>query len=168
MIVLGVDPGMKNTGLGVVRLLPRGQAEVLAAKTIVDLSTPRTFDGVADTIIEYEVEAIALLVFETSLRTQNGRPVLLKSSSLTQRTIGACEVAAHLAGIPCHHYDETEVKEGIGGKKTASKKVVEAHAKLMLGWSSKPKGIDGHAMDAIAVCLYHHSVYGLGNRILGR
>jgi len=167
VIVLGVDPGMRNTGLAVVELRPRLEADVLFTHTVDDTSTPGTYHAVADIVIEHEVGAMCLLVFETSMRSRDGKPVLMKSSSLTQRTIGAMEVLASIAEIPCFHYDETEVKRGIAGKYNASKKVVHASAMLMLGWKTKPKGVDGHAMDAVAVCLYHQSVDGLGRKLFG-
>lgn len=167
MIVLGVDPGMLNTGLAVVDLRPRLEADVLFTHTVVERSTPGTYHSVADLISGYEIEAMCLLVFETSLRSRDGRPILMKSSSLTQRTIGAMEILASLAGIPCIHYDEAEVKYGIAGKYNASKKVMHVSTMAIIGWKSKPKGVDAHAMDAIAVCLYHQSVDNLGRRISG-
>lgn len=159
--------GMKNTGLAVVKLMPRLEAEVLYTETVVDLSTPRTYHAVADVFNLFAIDCMCLLVFETSLRSRDGKPVLLKASSLTQRTIGAMEILASLSATPIYHYDETEVKRGIAGKPNASKTVVHGAVGLMLGWKQKPKGVDGHALDAVAVCLYHQSIDGLGKRIGG-
>lgn len=167
MIALGIDPGMKNTGVAVVDLLPRLKADVVFTHTVVDLSTARTYQEVLDIATRFDVDCMCLLVFDTSLRQRNGKPVLMKSSSLTQRTIGAMEIVAHVGMFPCHHYYETEVKLGIAGKQNASKEVVHSSVRAILGWKDRPKGIDGHAMDAIAVCLYHQSMYGLGNKIGG-
>jgi Holliday junction resolvasome RuvABC endonuclease subunit len=164
MIVLGVDPGMKNTGLAALELHRGRQPIYLGSATIVDLSTGRTYDGIADFAEQYHVQEIALLVFETSLRNVNGRPILMKSSSLTQRTIGAVEIFAHLSGLPIYHYDETEVKEGCAGSKTASKDQVAAYVRATLSWKTKPIGMSTHEFDAVAACLYHELAVAMMRR----
>ena len=168
--ILGIDPGQKNTGVGVVDFELRSEPIFIHSETISDLSTTRTYDRLWGLAVKYQPDHIALLVFETSLRTIKGRPILMKSSSLTQRTIGACEVFAHLAGIPCEHYDEIELKEALAGRKNAAKKEVERYVKLAMGWtkpSLKPKGVSNHEYDAIGVCLLHQAIYGITKRFKG-
>ena len=166
MRVLGIDPGMKNTGIAVLDLLPGDIAEFVASTTVVDLSTARTFHAVSDFLIKHEVEEIAMLVFQTSLRSRDGRPVVWASSSLTQRTIGAMEVLASLSRLNLAYYDETEVKEGLGGSKTASKDKVATYVKLAMGWKESPPATT-HEMDAVAACLYHQRMLGFGRKLTG-
>ena len=165
MIVLGIDPGMKNTGLAALDLR-RGRTPILlGSHTVVDISTGRTYDEVARFALKYEIEEIALLVFETSLRSVGGRPILMKSSSLTQRTIGAIEVLAHLSRLPIYHYSEEEVKEGCGGSRSAPKDKVAGYVLAAMGWTKADSPATTHEMDAVAVCLYHEIASAMMRRI---
>ena len=141
MIVLGVDPGVANTGYGVVAR----RADRLVA---LDGGVIRTPAGAAperrladihaqlDELIGcYEPDAMAL----EELYVGHAR--------------GAAMLAAGQRGLPCSGYTPQQVKGAVCGSGRAPKDQVARMVGALLGLQRTPES--DHAADALAVAICH-------------
>jgi crossover junction endodeoxyribonuclease RuvC len=151
MIVLGIDPGLANTGYGVVarregRLvaLDGGVIETRAGapqeRRLADIH------GAVDALLsEHEPDAVALeeLYFGQNVRTAfavgHGRGVVM--------------LAAGQRGLPCTSYTPQQVKAAVCGNGRASKDQVARMVQVLLGLAEEPR--PDHAADALAVAMCH-------------
>jgi crossover junction endodeoxyribonuclease RuvC len=148
MIVLGIDPGLANTGWGVVA---GGQRPTVVAhgtirtspRTLPELRLAeihRTIEGVLDA---HGVDAVALEDLFFGRNTSSALAV--------GQARGVSLVLAGLRGIPCHSYTPQHVKQAVCGRGSADKAQVQRMVGALLG--ANP-GTD-HAADALAVALCH-------------
>ncbi len=151
MIVLGVDPGVANTGYGVVAR----RAERLVA---LDGGVIRTPAGAAlerrladihaqlDELIGcYEPDAMAL---EELYFGQNARTAFAVGHAR-----GAAMLAAGQRGRPCSGYTPQQVKGAVCGSGRAPKDQVARMVTALLGLQRTPES--DHAADALAVAICH-------------
>jgi len=151
MIVLGVDPGVANTGYGVVAR----RADRLVA---LDGGVIRTPAGAAperrladihaqlDELIGcYEPDAMAL---EELYFGQNARTAFAVGHAR-----GAAMLAAGQRGLPCSGYTPQQVKGAVCGSGRAPKDQVARMVSALLGLQRTPKS--DHAADALAVAICH-------------
>ena len=151
MIVLGVDPGVANTGYGVVAR----RAERLVA---LDGGVIRTPAGAAlerrladihaqlDELIGcYEPDAMAL---EELYFGQNARTAFAVGHAR-----GAAMLAAGQRGLPCSGYTPQQVKGAVCGSGRAPKDQVARMVTALLGLQRTPES--DHAADALAVAICH-------------
>jgi crossover junction endodeoxyribonuclease RuvC len=151
MIVLGVDPGVANTGYGVVAR----RAERLVA---LDGGVIRTPAGAApecrladihaqlDELIGcYGPDAMAL---EELYFGQNARTAFAVGHAR-----GAAMLAAGQRGLPCSGYTPQQVKGAVCGSGRAPKDQVARMVSALLGLQRTPES--DHAADALAVAICH-------------
>jgi crossover junction endodeoxyribonuclease RuvC len=151
MIVLGVDPGVANTGYGVVAR----RADRLVA---LDGGVIRTPSGAAherrladiharlDELIGcYEPDAMAL---EELYFGQNARTAFAVGHAR-----GAAMLAAGQRGLPCSGYTPQQVKGAVCGSGRAPKDQVARMVSALLGLQRAPES--DHAADALAVAICH-------------
>lgn len=151
MIVLGIDPGLANTGFGVVR----AQAGSLAALDDGVLQTParaatelrlQSVHGrVQELIEEHRCDALAL---EGLYFGQNAR-----SAFAVGQARGVVMLAAAQHRIPCCSYTPQQVKAGVCGHGGASKEQVARMVAMLLALPELPAS--DHAADALAVAVCH-------------
>ena len=151
MIVLGIDPGLANTGYGVVarrggRLvaLDGGCIETragLAAEVRLALIHAR----VAELLDEHEPDAVALeeLYFGANAR----------SAFAVGQARGVVMLAAGQRAIPCSGYTPQQVKGAVCGTGRAAKGQVGRMVQALLGLVEVPT--PDHAADALAVAICH-------------
>jgi crossover junction endodeoxyribonuclease RuvC len=151
MIVLGIDPGLANTGYGVVA---RDGARLSALEggvieTLAGLSTERRLATIAtrirEILSEHECDAVALeeLYFGQNVRT----------AFAVGHARGVTMLAAGERGIPCFSYTPQKVKSSVCGHGRAAKDQVARMVQTLLGLSQVPTS--DHASDALAVALCH-------------
>jgi crossover junction endodeoxyribonuclease RuvC len=151
MVVLGIDPGLANTGYGVVtrrsgRLaaLDGGVIETRAG-VAPERRLAVLFQGVRDLIVTHEPDAVALeaLFFGQNVRT----------AFAVGQARGAVLVAAGERGVPCCDYTPQQVKAAVCGSGRAEKDQVQRMVQALLRLPEIPR--PDHAADALAVAICH-------------
>ena len=151
MIVLGIDPGVANTGYGVVaqhhgRLValdggvietPPGQDAAARLATI--------HARVGALVDEYAPDALAVedLYFGANAR----------SAFAVGQARGVVILAAGQRGLPCCSYTPQQVKGAVCGSGRADKGQVQRMVQTLLALAELPR--PDHAADALAVAICH-------------
>lgn len=151
MIVLGIDPGLANTGFGVVarrgtRLVALdGGVIATDAATSPELRLAAIHEGVADLLATYQPESVALeeLYFGTNVG----------SAMAVGQARGVVLLAAGQRGLGCHGYTPQQVKAAVCGTGRAAKDQVARMVQSVLGLTEPPR--PDHAADALAVAVCH-------------
>jgi len=158
VIVLGIDPGLANTGYGVVQ---RRSGRLLAldggcVTTRPEATTERRLScihtAIADLILRYEPDAVAL---EAIYFGQNVRSALAVGQAR-----GVVMLAAGQRGLACHDYTPQQVKGAVCGSGRAPKEQVQRMVQSLLGLTELPQ--PDHAADALAVAICHANHAPLG------
>ena len=151
MIVLGVDPGLANTGYGVVA--QRGGRTVALDGGVIEtpagLAAERRLAdihaGIDALLAEHEPDAVALeeLYFGANAR----------SAFAVGQARGVVMLAAGQRGTPCVGYTPQQVKGAVCGSGRAGKEQVARMVGALLGLPGPPS--PDHAADALAVAVCH-------------
>lgn len=160
MIVLGIDPGLTNTGWGVIERSGSRTSCVAYGCVTTDPtdSVPRRLKAVRDqvaTVIEMHGPgecAIETLFFNANVRT----------AFATGQARGAAMLAAADAGLEVGEYGPSEVKLAVVGTGSADKRQVQYMVKAILGLAEEPH--PDHAADALAIAICHANLCGDGGR----
>ncbi|HEY1457607.1 MAG TPA: crossover junction endodeoxyribonuclease RuvC [Solirubrobacteraceae bacterium] len=151
MIVLGIDPGLANTGYGVVARRA-GRLEALdggVIETSAELAFERRISIVHERVrailSEHDCAAMALeeLYFGANVRT----------AFAVGHARGVCMLAAGERGVPCFSYTPQRVKSAVCGNGRAQKDQVARMVKTLLALHDEPAA--DHASDALAVAICH-------------
>jgi crossover junction endodeoxyribonuclease RuvC len=153
MIVLGVDPGSRCTGYGLVEIVG-GAESVLSfgvCRPARDSDHPLRlkfiYEKLADIIEEYNPDECAVEM-----------PVFGRDPQAMLK-LGRAQAAAMLAAlnrqIPVTEYTPKEVKKAVTGTGSASKQQVLYMVRSMLGIDPGDRALSHDAADALAVCLCH-------------
>jgi crossover junction endodeoxyribonuclease RuvC len=151
VIVLGIDPGLANTGYGVVarrdgRLVAldggviQTRADAPQERRLADIHA-----AVEALLSEHRPDAMALeqLYFGQNVRT----------AFAVGQARGAAMLAAGQHGVPCSDYTPQQVKGAVCGSGRAQKDQVARMVRTLLGLQEDPK--PDHAADALAVAICH-------------
>jgi len=162
VVVLGIDPGSRITGYGLVREVS-GQATLVAAGTVRTVSLTdlgqrlgRIYAEIAELIALYGPHEAAVENVFVSKNTMSA----LKLGQARGAAIAACAVA----GLPVAAYEPTVVKKSLVGTGRAIKSQVAYMVANSLGM--KNPGWAEDASDALAVALCHLNQRRM-NRLLG-
>lgn len=149
-IIIGIDPGTRVTGYGIIRLqgnkyvamdygciIPPVKAKLSDRYLII-------FDALELILEQYKPEA---LVVEAQYVGKN-----VKSALTLGQARGMAIIAAKRKGIAVYEYSPTSVKKAVGSGR-ASKAQVQELVKMLLGLQVLPEPAD--AADALAVALCH-------------
>lgn len=151
MIVLGIDPGLANTGYGVVAQR-QGRLVALDGGTIqtrsglpVERRLTDIHAAVAALLVQHEPDGVALeeLYFGQNVRT----------AFAVGQARGVVMLAAGQRGLPCDSYTPQAVKGAVCGNGRAGKEQVARMVQTLLGLDSLPT--PDHAADALAVAVCH-------------
>lgn len=151
MIILGIDPGLANTGWGVIdrvgsRCVPMayGCISTQAAEPLASrLAT--IHDEVQAVIERYRPEecAVESVFFGTNA----------KSAFATGQARGVALLATAKRAVTLAEYSPVQVKCVVVGSGTADKRQVTYMVRTLLGFDHDPK--PDHAADALAVAITH-------------
>jgi crossover junction endodeoxyribonuclease RuvC len=150
-VILGIDPGTRVTGWGVIALEasdPRPIAcDVIAppAKWPIEQRLQHIFSELGDVIANYQPAAIAV---EEPFVGENVRSAMAVGEA---RTVAM--LAGTLAGLSVHHYPPARIKAVVAGYGRGDKKQVREMLRLQFGVDDLPGSLD--ATDALAVALCH-------------
>jgi crossover junction endodeoxyribonuclease RuvC len=151
MIVLGIDPGLANTGFGVVeqrggRLVALDGGVIKTSAELTDERRLAVVHGrVQEILTEYHCSAMALeeLYFGANVR----------SAFAVGHARGVTMLAAGECGVPCFSYTPQRVKSAVCGNGRAPKDQVARMVQTLL---SLPLRVSpDHASDALAVAICH-------------
>lgn len=147
--ILGIDPGSRVTGYGVVELTPRGPAYLAsgcirpAAGTFIE-RLGEIYHGVASLIAEHRPDEVA--IEEVFLATNPASALKLGQAR------GVAVAAAVGAGLPVAEYAARRVKQAVVGTGSATKPQVQHMVRVLLKLSGKPAA---DAADALAIAICH-------------
>jgi crossover junction endodeoxyribonuclease RuvC len=151
ILVMGIDPGVANTGFGVVRVAG-GQMTAVDGGVIElgsDLAPAtrlaRIHEELAKLIAWHEPAAVAL---EDVYFNQN-----VRSAIAVGEARGVAMLAAARRGIPCFDYTPQAVKMAVCGTGAAAKRQVQQMVGTLLGLAQQPES--DHTADALAVAICH-------------
>jgi crossover junction endodeoxyribonuclease RuvC len=151
MIVLGIDPGLANTGYGVVagdgaRLQALDGGVVHTAANIpIERRLAKLAARIRELLDEHDCEAMAL---EQLYFGQNAH-----SAFAVGQARGVTMLAAGERGIPCFSYTPQQVKSAVCGSGRAAKDQVGRMVQTLLALPGMPAS--DHASDALAVAVCH-------------
>ena len=156
MRVLGIDPGSRITGYGIVDKTGNKLVHVDNGAIFTDSADDfpgrlkRIFDGLSEIIAQYQPDQVAI---ENIFFSTNAQSALKLGQAR-----GAAIVAAVHANLPVSEYSALQVKQAVVGQGRAEKGQVQKMLKALLGL---PEIAQADASDALAVAICHINSYGL-------
>lgn len=152
-LILGIDPGSRLTGFGIVRSLARGQCEYIASGCVRAGDGPFAerlaliYRSLREVIGQYQPEHAAI---EQVFLARNADSALKLGQAR-----GAAIVALVESGLPVEEYTATQVKQALVGKGSADKEQVRQMVMHLLKLTQAPQ-MDASDALAIAICHAHH------------
>ena len=161
MITLGIDPGTRVTGYGVV-------ANRDGAVSLVECGVIRTaadnelayrlreiFEGITEVLERHAVSAVSV---ERVFHGKNA-----KTSLVLGHARGAVLLAATLRDVPVYEYTPAEIKMAIAGTGRATKEQMQYMVQRLLRLRTVPSPAD--AADGVAAALCHCNSAALMKRL---
>lgn len=151
-IILGIDPGTNNMGIGVIGITNKQPVlitmDFLKTEKIDNhaVKLKKIFDTVLRTIDNYHPDELAI---ESQFFGKNVQSMLKLG-----RAQGVAIAAALYRDIPVFEYSPRKIKQSITGRGNASKEQVAAMLMRMLNMDNLPDYLD--ISDAIAVAACHY------------
>ncbi|TBL66193.1 crossover junction endodeoxyribonuclease RuvC [Hafnia alvei] len=148
-IILGIDPGSRITGYGVIRQVGR-KLEYLGSgciRTSVDDLPTRlklVYAGVSEIIAQFQPDIFAI---EQVFMAKNADSALKLGQAR-----GAAIVAAVNVDLPVFEYAARQIKQTVVGTGAAEKSQVQHMVRSLLKLSASPQA---DAADALAVAITH-------------
>ena len=162
MRILGIDPGLRITGYGVIDKV--GQQLTYVASGVMRTETGELpgrikiiFDGIMEVLGQFRPDASAIEKVFVNVNPQ--------STLLLGQARGAAICAAVSHALPVDEYTALQVKQAVVGQGHAQKRQVQEMVRRLLGLSALP-GAD--AADALACAICHaHATSGYAARFGG-
>ena len=159
MRILGIDPGSRLTGYGIIDDTSSGFKYVASGsiRTKSDYFPDRLkeiFDSLIEVVDLYHPEQMAI---EQVFMHKNADSALKLGQAR-----GAAICAVHTASLPVFEYAARQVKQALVGKGSAEKNQVQHMVKILLSIQGEMQ-ID--ASDALAIGLCHHHYQQTAQRI---
>jgi len=162
MIILGIDPGSRKTGYGIIfkqgnRLvhIDNGAIFTQSAENFPQ-RLEKIFTGLSAIIAQYQPEVVAV---EDVFLAKNAQSALKLGQAR-----GAAIVAAVNVGLSVYEYTAMQVKQAVVGTGRAEKTQVQQMIKALL---NLPEIAQEDASDALAVAVCHAHSAGI-NSLLKR
>jgi crossover junction endodeoxyribonuclease RuvC len=162
MRILGIDPGLNVTGIGIIDVdgdrcshvyhgvLRTRASDALSARLVL------LRDGVRDAARQFSVEASAV---EASFVANNARSALLLGQARAAAILGLAD-----AGLAVSEYAPNLVKQTVAGYGHGEKSQVAQMVRMQLGLAAVPSPAD--AADALAIAITHWAHSRLEGRVL--
>jgi crossover junction endodeoxyribonuclease RuvC len=149
MRILGIDPGSRLTGYGIIEQTAQGYRYLGSGSVRVTADyfpdrLKQIFEGLSKIVDYYKPEQMAI--------EQVFMHVNADSALKLGQARGASICAVQAAGLPVFEYSARQVKQAVVGKGNADKSQVQFMVKLLLNIQGDMQ-ID--ASDALGICLCH-------------
>lgn len=147
--VLGIDPGSRVTGYGVIDAAAKGPVLITCGCIRTETESfparlKQIYDGIYNVALQYRPDELAI---EQVFMHKNADSALKLGHA---RGAAICGVLA--AGVPVFEYAAREVKQALVGKGNADKQQVQHMVRVLLGLSG---ALPIDASDALGVALCH-------------
>ncbi len=156
--ILGIDPGLRSTGFGIIDKHGSALAYVASGcvRTDAEAGLPQRIatilDGLAEIIAAYQPRQAAVEIVFVNVNPQ--------STLLLGQARGAAIAALVTAKLPVAEYTALQVKQAVVGHGKAAKEQVQAMVARLLKLPGEPSA---DAADALACAIAHaHGGQGLG------
>jgi len=150
MRILGIDPGTRITGYGIIdvegnrlRHVDNGIVKTLSSAAL-PLRLKVIYDGLTSVLREYSPDAVAV---EQVFLAKNPRSALTLGHAR-----GTAVLSAVNLGLDVHEYSALQVKSAVVGYGHAAKQQVQHMVKVLL---NLPEVAQEDAADALAVAICH-------------
>lgn len=161
MRIVGIDPGSRVTGFGVVedttgglRALGWGVVRTSTTKAL-PVRLQQLYEGLSEALATWQPDAVAV---ERVFFAENAKSALILGQA---RGVALLTVAN--AEVPLVEYTALEIKQAVAGYGHASKTQVQQMVRALLGLTTAPEPAD--AADALAAAICHLHTQGLQSRI---
>jgi len=158
--IIGIDPGLRRTGFGVVEQHPGGRLQYLASGVIVSGDGTlaerlcRIHEGIVSLVAEYQPQvAVCEIVFVN---------VNARSTLLLGQARGAAIAALASCRLGVHEYSALQIKQSVVGYGRATKDQIRDMMQRMLELPGLPSS---DAADALACALTHLQVAPFDERL---
>lgn len=154
--ILGIDPGSRKTGFGIIEIEGRKIQHVINGRLLVgdgDFSNrlKQIFEGLTDIIQRYQPDMMAI---EKVFLHKNADSALKLGQAR-----GAAICAAVSQNLSVHEYTATQIKKAVVGNGHAKKDQVQYMMTVILSLSDVP---DEDAADALACAMTHANFASVG------
>lgn len=159
MIILGIDPGIANTGYGIVEANGSRVKHIQLGHIRTDAKTPsemrlkHIYDTLIELIHQYNVDTVVL---EDIFFSKN-----VSNAYVVGEVKGIVKLAAARSDAPVTTYTPLQVKQAVVGYGKATKKQVQKMVQMLLKLKELPK--PDHAADALAITICHARSHKLRN-----
>ena len=160
MKILGIDPGLRVTGFGVIeksgqRLAYVTSGCVKSGAGDLTLRLKAILEGLAEVIAAHRPEEVAIEKVFLNVNPQ--------STLALGQARGTAICAAVIAGLPVAEYTALQVKQSVVGKGHAEKEQVQHMVRRLLALPGNPSP---DAADALACAICHAHGGRLGNVLI--
>jgi len=129
MRILGIDPGSRVTGYGIIEESSRGYKYIASGSIRIKADyfpdrLKQIFDGIVEVVERYQPEQMAI---EQVFMHKNADSALKLGQAR-----GAAICAVQTAGLPVFEYAARQVKQAVVGKGSAEKTQVQHMVKILL------------------------------------
>jgi crossover junction endodeoxyribonuclease RuvC len=166
MRILGIDPGLRTTGFGVIDV-DGSRLSYVASGTISTTQIEKgqlparlkvLFDGVKEVMVRYAPDSASVEIVFVNVNPQ--------STLLLGQARGACVTALVSSDLPVAEYTALQMKQAVVGYGRADKTQVQEMVKRLLNLPGLP-GPD--AADALGLAIAHaHAGAGLARMALAK
>ncbi|MBT8047562.1 MAG: crossover junction endodeoxyribonuclease RuvC [Xanthomonadales bacterium] len=162
MRILGIDPGSRFTGFGIIevsgdRVTPLHQGVIKTGAGVFPERLGIIFNGIRELVEEFSPDEAAV---ETVFISKNANSALKLGQA---RGAAICAVVS--MGIPVAEYSPRSVKQAIVGRGGADKVQIQHMITVLLQLKEKPAE---DAADALAVALCHQHTQQTAQRMQAR
>lgn len=153
MRILGIDPGLRRTGFGVIDVASGSKISYVASGTIIvdtkltlDLRLKEIADNIQDIVFNYKPD---VAVIEKVFVNNNPQSTLLLGHAR-----GAAMTMLALLTLPVSEYTALQIKKAVVGQGHADKYQVQKMVQYLLNLDAAP-GSDSADALACAICHAH-------------
>ena len=151
MRILGIDPGLRTTGFGVIdadgpRLTYVASGVIRIAPGALPPRLKTIHDGIREVIAQYQPQLAVVEIVFVNVNPQ--------STLLLGQARGAAITTLVASGLPVHEYTALQVKQSVVGYGRAAKAQVQAMVQRLLALPGVPSADAADAL-ACAVCHAH-------------
>jgi len=153
MRILGIDPGLRTTGFGVLDVGAGQQLRYVASGVIQTVEAARgdlparlklLFDGIHELSAHYRPEVAVVEIVFVNVNPQ--------ATLLLGQARGACIAALVACGLPVVEYTALQMKQAVAGHGKAAKAQVQAMVQRLLALPAAPRP---DAADALGLAITH-------------
>ena len=160
--ILGVDPGSRKTGFGIIELDGKQIKHVINGRLLVGDGEfadrlKQIFDGLTDLIMRYEPEIMSI------------EQVFLHKNADSALKLGQARGAAICAAVnqhlKVHEYSATQIKKAVVGNGHAKKEQVQYMMSVMLQLKEAPMEDAADALSCAVTHANHAALDSLNNKL---